>query len=137
MKHGRMAEKKPYPVDERGFPVPVEELNLPQIVNGVENWHHGNYYASLFGRFVISQTLRDLEGFQTKLPFLTHEYLHKLYGGILLPPFNNMIERIEQGQAEGEQMRIRLSGGYVYHPITDIHIKTLHAEYNQINRSIA
>ena len=110
MKNRRMVEPRPYPVNERGFPVPVEELNLPQIENGVENWHHMNYYARTFGRFVISQTLRDLEGFQTKLPFLTHEYLHKLYGGILLPPFNNMIERIEQGQAEGEQMRIRLSG---------------------------
>ena len=96
-----------------------------------------NYYARLFGRFAISQTFRDLDPFQVKQHFLTHELLHKLYGGILLPPFNNMIDRIEQGQAEGEQLRIRLSGGYVYHPITDIHLKTLHAEYNQINRSIA
>ena len=127
-----MAEQRPYPVDERGFPVPVEELNLPQIENGVENWHHGNYYASLFGRFVISQTFRDLESFQTKLPFLTHEELHKRYGGIQLPSFENMIDRIEQGQAEGEQLRIRALGGYVCHRITDIHLKTLYAEYNTI-----
>ena len=133
MKHGRMAEQRPYPVDERGFPVPVEELQLPQILNGVENWHHYNYTASLFGRYAISQTFRDLEGFQTKLPFLTHEELHKRYGGIKLPPFINMIDRIEQGQAEGEQLRIRALGGYVLHRITDIHLKTLYAEYNTIN----
>ena len=137
MKRRAWVEQRPYPVDERGFPVPVEELNLPQMENGVENMHHMNYYARLFGRFAISETFRNLESFQVKLPVLTHEYLHQHYGGIELPPFNNMLERIEQAHSEGEQMSIRLKGGYVLHQLTDVHLKTLHAEYNQINRSIA
>jgi len=128
-----MSEQMPYPVDSRGFPVPVEELGLPQIENGVENNHHMNYYARSFGRFAISQTFRDLESYQVTMPYFTHELLHQKYTGIELPAFDDMIDRVEQAQWEGEQMRIRLFGGYVLHKITDIHLKTLHAEYNQLN----
>ena len=133
MKYGRMVEQRPYPVNERGFPVPVEELQLPQILNGVENNHHMNYYARLFGRFAISETFRNLESFQVMMPFHTHEELHKRYSGIQLPSFNSMVDRIEQAQQDGEQMKIRALGGYVRHRITDVHLKTLYAEYNTIN----
>ena len=56
MKRRAWVEQRPYPTNERGFPVPVKELNLPQMENGVENMHHMNYYARLFGRFAISET---------------------------------------------------------------------------------
>ena len=136
MKYRSMVEQRPYPVNERGFPIPVDELNLPNLVSDFENNHHLNYYARSFGRFVISDTFRNLESFQTMMPAKTHELLHQRYSGIQLPRFDHMIERIEQAKEEGEHLKVRALGGYVLHQISDIHIKTLKAEYNN-QRKIA
>lgn len=122
----------PYPVDRRGFPVAVDELNLPFMVDNKENLHHLNYYRRLFASTAISQTFRDLASFQEMMPVNRHEELHKRYTGIKLPPKENMLERIEEAWQAGEKLRVRTIGGYVLHDISYVHLQTLKAEYNDL-----
>lgn len=127
-----MVEQIPYPVNNHGFPIPVQELGLPDLRSETNNNHHLNFCANLFGTFAISETFRNLDSFQTMMPYRTHEVLHQRYSGLRLPTFGNMLDRIEQAQAEGEHLKIRTLGHYVLHDITDVHIKTLHAAYNSV-----
>lgn len=139
MKRRRFEERVPYPVDTRGFPLPPEEVDDRFIDNGrytERNNHHLNYYARLFGSTAISHTFRSLHSQQLMMPIKSHNLLHDLYSGIGLPPADNMLEEIEYQKFLGTQLRYRVPelDGYVSSNISDVHIKTLKAEYNSIGR---
>lgn len=133
----RRVERLPYPTDERGFAVPLEELGFSRVERRGhrrpdENEHHIYYYARAFGRFAISETFRSLESHVARMNVMQHNHLHAIYEGMSLPPFDNMLERIEQAQDEGEQLMVRGDGGYVLRDITDKRIERLHREYNEL-----
>lgn len=138
MKNRMMPEQRRYPTDSLGFPIPVRDLSEPLYIpdsGEAENNHHLNFYARSFGLLAISQTFRDLDSMQETMVIWRHDLLHRLYGGIEVPPLKNMLERIEQEQAEGGKLKIHLSHmGYVYHDITEVALKTLKAEYSQESR---
>lgn len=133
MKH----ERVPYPTDERGFVIPLEELGFSRVERrGArrpdENEHHMYYYARLFGRFAISETFRSLENEIARMNVGQHNFIHHRYSGVELPPFNNMLERIEQAKADGERLMIRGVGGYKLREITDERMQKLYQEYNTL-----
>lgn len=133
----RPIEQVPYPTDERGFAIPLEELGFSRVERRGprrpdENEHHIYYYARMFGRFAISRTFRSLEDEVARMSVSQHNTLHALYSGIDLPPFSNMLDRIEQAKADGERLMIRGKGGYQFREITDERMQRLYREYNTL-----
>jgi hypothetical protein len=128
-----MEATRPYPTNNLGFAIDPRELGLFEFNTGEpENNHHKAFYRRRFGELAISQTFRDLESQQVSMVVREHDRLHRLFGGIAIPPLNNMLTRIEQGRETGEKLKVwdGYSKRYVYHDITAVHWSTLLAEYN-------
>ena len=130
---------RPYPVDEAGMPVRVEELDLrqSQLRELPENKsvHHYHFSANKYGRLLISQTLRDLQYEQSTLQNDQHNLgqfaLHAVYDMPQMPTLVQMMDRLDQAKQTDEQMRIRADGRWVLQRVTDIHWKQIDQEYER------
>lgn len=122
-----------YPTDESGFPIPVQETDIPYLESGHNEVHHLAFYRRTFGELAISQTFRDLKSNQLLMPSRSHGLLHQLYDGIRLPPVANMLDYIEHAQYTGDKLNIREPRkGYQQYDITEEYLDTLYREYNFI-----
>lgn len=132
--------QRPYPVDSRGFPlephVVNERLFTPDPDPRIEriNNHHRNFYRRQFGRFVISQTFRDLESQQTLMYVPEHTVLHQMYGGIKIPPVRHMIDEIDTQRLTNGQLKIfnKAISEYEYFPIDDEKWSEVLTEYDAL-----
>lgn len=132
---GRTTEMKPYPTDNRGFPVSPLELGFIQVEVGRRtNTHHLNFHRRRFIQFAISRTFRDLEDQQFMMWADEHTELHRRYGGIVLPKFVHMLDEIGHQQSVGGMLRIlnQDTMWYATHPITDELVGELKQEYQQV-----
>jgi hypothetical protein len=95
-RNGRVSPIGMYPTNERGFPVHPRELGLfsDDETSERRNNHHLSFYASKFGSTTISLVFRNLASQQVEMDYDKHVRLHQLYTGINLPPFVNMMDRI-------------------------------------------
>ena len=122
----------------RGIAVPTSELNLPESRLDLSkpesfNTHHLEFQRRNIGRFIITQTLRDLEGMQEIMPRDVHQALHERYGEPEFPTIQQAMARISLAYDTGEQMRVWTPGeGYIYHDFTHIHRKQIAQEYNRL-----
>ena len=127
---------RPYPVDGRGFPMPVEDVDDLFIDDGrpeERNNHHMDFYARSFSRLAISQTFRDMESQQKTMLVSSHNLLHGLYTGIKLPPLVNMLDEIVDQKDNGTQLKRydKAQHRYVYDPISDETVSQLKIEYDR------
>lgn len=99
-----------YPT-RNGIAVPPSELELPESqLNlgdlGNFNTHHLEYTRRSFGRFALSQCLRDLERLQTSLPRDVHQALHDTYAPPEFPTEYQAASEIMEAYEEMENVRI-------------------------------
>lgn len=126
-------ERGSYPVDARGFAVPVWDTDVPYVEDDKETNHHYNFYAHMFGRLAIAQTFRNLPTQQLMMPDRSHTILHQMYTGIKLPEPALMLDAIEEAQFNGDKLKIRYPHlGYQSEDITDDHMTLLYDEYNNL-----
>lgn len=131
-----------YPT-RNGISIPVHELELPESSLNLErpenyNNHHAEWQRRQMGRFAITQTLRDLERHQFLLPRDVHQELHKMYEPPRFPTLREALDEVEEAYAKDETMQVYLidQKRYIQHPISWVHMQTLHAEYNQYKGQI-
>ena len=125
-----------YPT-RRGISIPSSELDLPETRLDLRrqhttNNHHMEWSRRSMGRFLITQTLRDLEGLQEVLPLDVHTLLHKRYEPPRFPTVDEAMDRVIEAYDNAEQMKVKAGNKYVLQPITDIHYKQIIMEYNRL-----
>ena len=127
-----------YPTRE-GISIPVHELDLPGSNLDLSrpesfNNHHNEWQRKQMGRFAITQTLRDLSRHQFIIPRDVHEKLHDIYDPPRFPRPEEALAEVERAYEAGESMKVFLldEKRYIYRPITEVHMKTLYAEYNAL-----
>lgn len=125
-----------YPT-RNGISIPSSELQLPETRLDLSqefttNNHHMEWSRRKMGLFLITQTLRDLEGLQEQMPIDVHTYLHKIYEPPRFPTVEEAMSRVEEAYLNSEVLRVKANKGYVTHPITDIHWKQILLEYNRV-----
>lgn len=130
--------ERSYPI-RNGIAIPTCEIELPESRLDPENKysfnnHHLNFTRREFGKLAILQTLRDLQVQQDRMPVDVHGWLHKYYAPPELPTPEQAMTEVLRAYDAKESMQIynAIDKKYVLHPITDIHIKTLVAEYNSL-----
>lgn len=95
----------------KGIAVPAAELWLPPSNLSLEketnfNNHHNCWTAKAFGKYVLFETLRDLESHQFLLPIDVHEYIDEEYDPHKLPTIKQAITEIERAKDAGERLRV-------------------------------
>lgn len=125
-----------YPTRD-GMPIPTSELLLPPSNLDTSrpesfNTHHRAFTARSFGRFLITQTLRDLKSMQDIMPMDVHTELHRQYEPPQFPTIEQAIGRVGLAYESAEPMRIRVSGSWLEHPISDVHFRQMELEYDRI-----
>lgn len=118
------------PVTELGLPESNLDLELPQNFNN----HHNAWTRRRMGEFAITQTFRDLARHQFLMPRDTHANLHLMFDPPKFPTLEQAMGEVMEAYEAKEMMKVFLFDRmeYVYHPISNIHIRTLEAEYNSL-----
>lgn len=129
-----------YPT-RNGISIPLTELELPDSNLDLDrpenlNNHHNEWERRQMGRFAITKTLRDLERHQFILPVDVHREFHRNYDPPRFPTLAEALDEVTDAYELGETMRVYLIDRkeYMNIPITEVHMKTLYAEYNQLAR---
>ena len=125
-----------YPT-RRGIAIPSSELGLPETRLDLDrphttNNHHMAWTRRKCGEFLITQTLRDLEGLQEQLPIDVHAYLHKIYDPPKFPTVEEAMTRVMQAYDNDEMLQVKADKGYELRPITDDLIGLLSKEYTEL-----
>lgn len=125
-----------YPT-RNGIAVPVSELALPSTRLDLSqeyttNNHHLEFSRRNMGRFLITQTLRDLQLMQEQMPVDVHAYLHKIYEPPEFPSIKQAMSRVILAIERGEQLNLKADRGYSLHDISEVHKKQIHLEYNRL-----
>jgi len=84
--------------------LPPSNLNLEKETNF--NNHHNCWTAKAFGKYILFETLRDLESHQFLLPIDVHEYIHEEYNPPKLSTIKQAIAEIERAKDAGERLRV-------------------------------
>lgn len=93
-----------------GWPIHPRELDLPKTnleptsIYSYNN-HHRFWPARHLGKFVIGQTLRDLEDSQVILPKDVHKAYHDRYEPAPLPDLHEVMERLDDAYHAQELLR--------------------------------
>lgn len=98
-----------YPT-RHGIPIAPYELALPPSHTRIENNHHNAWTKKRMGRFIVTQTLRDLDAMQFQLPKDQHVWLHDTYD----PPeiaLSDAYIRVHEAFESNEYIRL----GTCYH----------------------
>ena len=92
-----------------GISLPTAEVGLPD--SGLDptkpesfNNHHYEWTARKMGQFLITQTLRDLEGLQEDIPRDLHLWLHQNYEPPKFPTIKQALARVVMGYQTGEML---------------------------------
>jgi len=125
-----------YPT-RNGIAIPPCELELPYSNLRLDkprnlNLHHHEFTARTFGKFVLLDTLRNLECNQTYMPIDQHAWLHQEYDPPKPPTSYQAMREIERAKDEGEKLRYKSSGHYAMHEITDLVLSKCISSYNQM-----
>lgn len=120
-----------------GISIPSSELELPETrldlsQNFTTNNHHMEWSRRNMGRFLITQTLRDLTLMQEELPIDVHAYLHKIYEPPQFPTIKQAMSRVVLARARGETLNLKADVGYHEHEISNVHWKQIELEYNRL-----
>ena len=107
----------PYPMHGANF-VPPSELDLLPSHTRKENLHHLAFTRRQMGRFLITQTFRDLDRNQVVMPIDQHVQLHEDYGAPRLPRIEDIMDVIDEAYQTGEQLRYGSAHAPIYKPIT-------------------
>lgn len=127
--------ERAYPVNSDGMPIPTIELELRPSTTKGESLHHLHYNARFYGRFIMTQTLRDLECDQELMRNDQHNLgkycLHALYSPPKPPTPRQTMDRLEYAKLSGFDLNVRQKGlGYVKKPFTDELWDKILEEYN-------
>lgn len=93
-----------------GWPIHPRELGLPRTrldptdIYSFNN-HHRLWTAKHCAKFVIAQTLRDLEDSQTILPRDVHKEYHDRYDPPPLPDIDEAMQRLDDAYHAEELLR--------------------------------
>lgn len=96
--------------NREGWPIHPRELDLPKTnldpadIYSFNN-HHRFWTARHCARFVISQTLRDLEDSQVVMPKDVHKAYHDRYEPAPLPDLHEVMERLDDAYHAEELLR--------------------------------
>lgn len=123
---------------ENGFPVSIFEVGLPETrldTTYFENKtnHHGQWTATMMGRFAIWQTLRDLDTRQFQAPRDTHNLYHRLFLPPPPPSLHDALEYIEEAKENRVELRYGTVNQFRKVPISDNLMAALYNEYNLYN----
>ena len=95
----------------------LPESNLNPEKDKNYNNHHTEYYARMYGDFLLSRVFHDLASNQIYMLRDVHEWLHQQYGAPKMPTPIEMLETIEQAWATNQVLQLRKPGGYYQRPI--------------------
>lgn len=114
-----MTERYP---DRGGIAVSPLDIWLPESNLDLErkkNWnnHHTEFYARMYGAFILYWVFHDLAANQIYLPLDVHQWLHDEYDAAIMPTPYQAMDRIEQAFYEGEVLQVRSKGGYIQRPV--------------------
>lgn len=93
-----------------GWPIHPRELSLPKTnldptnIYSYNN-HHRFWPARHLGKFVIGQTLRDLEDSQVVMPKDVHKAYHDRYEPAPLPDLHEVMQRLDDAYHTEELLR--------------------------------
>lgn len=99
-----MIEQSPYPT-RGGLPIHPDELEMPTVyTRGRENNHHLCYNSKTMGRLILTQTLRDLEAYQSRMLVEQHDLLHSRYDEPIIN-LQSAYDRVHEAYDDGEKLR--------------------------------
>jgi len=127
-----------YPTDSRGLVVPSSEFFTPYThrPNRINN-HHMWFTARTMSRFLITQTLRDLDAYQEQIPVTTHDWVHSEYEPPRIPVMSVLMDRLDEAHETGEQLRKGSAHHPLYEPFTDERWTFINKEYSQLRGQVA
>lgn len=127
-----------YPT-RHGISIPTCELDLPETRLNPNrrqsfNEHHECWTKKRMGRFLITQTLRDLERHQEYMPVDVHNWVHDKYSPPRFPKLEDAMRDVQEAYEQGENLKIFRGHcvGYVTEPITEERIQQLYREYERL-----
>lgn len=89
-----------------GIAVSPWELDLPETHTKERNNHHAHFTRRAFGRFAITQALRDLERHQYLMHVDQHNWLHDRYEPPELPTDGQAAREVIDAYENGEMFKI-------------------------------
>ena len=128
-------EQIPYPT-RHGLPVPLGEVDIPTTRwdgDHYENNHHLAWTAREMGKLAITQSLRDLEAYQSVVPIAQHVSLHKTYS----PPnisLESAYDRVHEAYDNEEYLRLGTAHNFVLAPITPAIIAQCDREWRGLRK---
>lgn len=127
---------KEYPT-ENGIAVALHEIHLPPSRLNTQkrhntNRHHRQWERRKYGKFLITQTLRDLEYLQNVMPIDQHAWLHAEYAPPKFPTPQQAMARLAVAYFNDEKIIRRVSGKYKPYDFTDDLWERLNEEYNVV-----
>lgn len=132
-------ERPPYPMRKHGAVfVPVHELNIPSESfrwrgEGNINNHHYAFTRQFCGRLAITQTFRDLDANQERLPKTGHQWLHSNFAPPIIPNLTAIMERLDQALDGGEKLRYGTAHEFRLEQMSPQIWQACQDEYNQIH----
>lgn len=122
---------------ERGFPVPVEELGLPQSHLNLESeWNYNNHHRAFskarMAQLCITHTWSNLDSMQVGLPKDVHSILHERYSPPVRPALRDIMDVLARAYSEEEPLRFGSFRSPEYKPIDSQLWSRIDEEYNYI-----
>lgn len=112
--------------------LPETHLNPEKDKN--YNNHHTQFYARMYGGFLLYRVFHDLAANQQYLPLDVHQWLHDRYGPPEMPTPIEAMNRIDQAYNERENLQIRKSGGYILRLLDLSTYQQCDQDYTKLNR---
>lgn len=125
-----MDRQRPYPT-RGGLPIHPRELDIPStLYTGLENNHHHCFTLARMSNFLVTQTLRDLEAYQTVMDVAQHNWLHDRFSQPTLS-LNSAYDRVHEAYDDGELLRLGSAKHYQLVPIDDRRIAAIDDEWRE------
>lgn len=133
-----------YPLRD-GFPIPsrelmgflgfdMEDLSMDYMNSRSWNNHHRLFPRATMARFVMTQTLRDLETYQDPIAVQVHTELHRRYFPPELPAVAVIMERLEAAYESKELLQLGSFQNPIFQPITYESWHQINEEYTNLKR---
>lgn len=131
-----MRTERQYPSID-GIPISPYELDLPESqlnLANEHNWnnHHICFEARSFGRFILFQTMRDLERHQFLTPIDYHANGHRFYSPPKMPTPEQAIVIVNDAYDAGERLRYGSACNPTYKPIGRNVLNLVNKNYEEI-----
>jgi len=112
--------------------LPESHLNTEKDKN--YNNHHTEFYARMYGGFLLYRVFHDLASNQQYMPLDVHAWLHEHYGPPEMPKPIEALTAIEQAWDTQGMLQVRKSGGYIQRPVDKSIVDLCINDYDKIAR---